>query len=218
LSTCPGVDEAIPAGEVVPRFDVHASLMSLPAILGTTLRTVPAHVPYLFPEKAALERWRKRLARDDGFKIGIFWQGNKKNEMDAHRSFALRELAPLARVPGARLYSLQKGDGIEQIAEVDFAVRTLGDDVDSRGMFVDTAAIMKSLDLVVATDSSLAHLAGALGVPVWIGLSLLSDFRWMLEREDSPWYPSMRLFRQQKLDLWTPVFERMAAELAARVR
>ncbi len=218
LATCPGVDEAIPAGEVVPRFDVHASLMSLPAILGTTLTTVPAQVPYLFPDEGAVSRWRKRLGGDAVFKIGVVWQGNKNHDMDAHRSFALQKLAPLARVPGVKLYSLQKGAGSEQMAAVDFAVHDLGDDLDRGGMFVDTTAIMKSLDLVVAPDSSLAHLAGALGVPIWLAVSVMSDFRWLLERHDTPWYPSMRLFRQEKLDAWTPVFERMATALAVCVR
>ena len=133
------------------------------------------------------------------------------------RSIPLKCFAPLAEVQGVRLLSLQKGPGSEQLAEVDnrFMVIDLTSRLDQEGAFLDTAAVMHSLDLVITSDTATAHLAGALGVPVWLALCAAPDWRWMLERTDSPWYPSMRLFRQRTLGDWQVVFENMAAELVA---
>lgn len=214
LSGCRGVNRIVAEGEPLPDFDVHAPLMSLPAILDTNLQTVPAEVPYLAADQERLEKWGKWVGRVSEFKVGIAWQGNPHQLWDHHRSVPLSQFAPLAQVPGARLFSLQKVFGTEQIASAGFAVTELNGDWDLPGAaFTDTAAVMTQLDLVVTVDTATAHLAGALGVPTWLALSVVSDWRWLRDREDSPWYPTMRLFRQRQVGEWAPVFERMAGEL-----
>jgi tetratricopeptide (TPR) repeat protein len=215
LAGCPGIDRLIVQGEPLPPFDVQAPLLSLPAILGTTLATIPANVPYVFPRGELVERWREDLDVP-GFRVGIAWQGNPRYKADRYRSIPLAQFGVLAGVPGVRLFSLQKGAGSEQVAGVDFAVTDLGPRLDeSSGPFLDTAAVMKNLDLVITVETALAHLAGALGVPVWLLLSAAAHFTWLLEREDCPWYPTMRLFRQAQFGQWAPVFERMARELSS---
>jgi len=218
----PGIDSLFPHGTEAPAHDMHAALMSLPGLLGTTLETVPAGVPYIHPDPARVERWGRELAVYPEFKVGINWQGNPGYAGDFHRSMPLRHFAALARVPGVRLFSLQKYAGSEQLKELGeaFPVVDLGsrvDEGDGSGPFLDTAAVLKSLDLFVTSDTAVAHLAGALGVPVWMPLSTSASWQWMHEREDCPWYPTMRLFRQATLLDWPPVFERMAAALRARV-
>jgi tetratricopeptide (TPR) repeat protein len=219
LAGCPGIDELIPQGATLPEFDVQAPLMSLPELFHTRLETIPVTIPYLFPNPGLLKHWRAALQHLTGFKVGIAWQGSKGFKHDRHRSMPLTHFAPLARVPGVRLISLQKGAGTEQLDDgtCDFRVQDLGRYADARGLFTDTAAIMKQLDLVISSDTAIAHLAGALGVPVWTALPFAPDWRWLREREDSPWYPTMRLFRQKERGNWDEVFGRMAAELAKRV-
>ncbi|MHB1422237.1 MAG: tetratricopeptide repeat protein, partial [Gemmataceae bacterium] len=216
LSRTPGIDKLIARGSTVPEADVQAPLLSLPRILGTTLETLPAKVPYLFADPALIEQWRRELAGPPGFKIGIAWQGNPHFSGDAMRSIPLKHFAALARLPGVRLFSLQKGFGSEQrqtVAE-QFYVVDLGCRLDeSTGAFMDTAAVMQNLDLVVTSDTSMAHLAGGLGVPVWVALCIGCDWRFFQHREDNPWYPTMRLFRQTRFGDWEEVFARMANEL-----
>ncbi len=219
LSSVSGVDRLLVQGEATPPFDVYAPLLSLPRLLGTTLADVPAQVPYVHADPALVAKWRDELASLPGMKVGIAWQGSPQNRTDRGRSIPLERFEALARLPGVSLVSLQKGLGSEQIAAVadrfqviDFSKRL---DEES-GPFMDTAAVMRHLDVVVTCDSSLAHLAGALGVPVWIGLMLSPDWRWLLDRDDSPWYPTARLFRQTRVGDWHEVFERMAAALAER--
>jgi len=205
-------------GDSLPEFDVQAPLMGLPRIFQTTLETVPAAVPYLFPDAGLVEKWQHRLASVGGFKIGISWQGNPNHPWDRHRSFPLKEFAAIAQVRGVRLISLQKGAGTEQLKSAGFEVLEFGDELDTTsGAFMDSAAIIKNLDLVITVDSAIAHLAGALGAPVWLALATIVDWRWMFGREDSPWYPTMRLFRQSRLGDWASVFERMAAEVSKLV-
>ena len=207
-------------GSVLPEFDVHAPLLSLPGILGTSLATIPANVPYIHADEELIAHWRRELGPSRAFKVGIAWQGNPKFPTDRWRSFRLAQFEPLARLDGVRLFSLQKGPGAEQVGEVAdrFAIMDLGRTLDeATGAFMDTAAIMKNLDLVVTSDTSIAHLAGALGVPVWVALPSTPDWRWLLQREDSPWYPTMRLFRQTARGDWDGVFARMAAALQERV-
>lgn len=220
LASCSGIDHLASRGAPLPAFDMQAALLSLPGLFKTTLETVPAQVPYLFPDSSLIASWRTELDNSPGFKIGIAWQGSATFAGDRMRSAPLRHFAPLARVPGVRLYSVQKGPAREQIDAVarDFAVVDLGSTLDeTAGAFMDTAAVMRSLDLVVTTDTSIAHLAGALGVPVWVALAIGPDWRWLRDREDSPWYPSMRLFRQARAHDWDEVFQRMAAELRRRL-
>jgi len=214
LRNCPGIDQLIVRGSSLPECDVQAPLLSLPAIFGTSCSTIPASVPYLFADHELIDRWRRELHGSD-FKIGIAWQGNPGFPGDRLRSIPLAQFAPLARASGARFFALQQGTGREQLRGLtsSFPVTDLGPRLDAGGAFIDTAAVMKCLDLVVTSDTAIAHLAGALGVPVWVALSIGPDWRWMINREDCPWYPTMRLFRQRRLYDWGEVFERMAVEL-----
>jgi len=195
-------------------FDHHVPLMSLPLLFGTVLENIPAKVPYLFAEDGPVQKWRDRLG-GHGFKIGICWKGKSTYPHDASRSLALAHFEKLSRLPHVRLISLHKGEGEGELNALPdrMIVERLGDDFDADA-FVDTAAVMKCLDLVVTSDTSIPHLAGALGVPVWVALSHVPDWRWLLDRADSPWYPTMRLFRQPARGDWTSVFSGIATELA----
>jgi hypothetical protein len=218
LRTCVGLDpataefcdEALP----LPKFDVYAALLTVPGLFGTDLSILPADVPYLSAPAGAAERWQDALGERRGPRVGIAWQGNPKFAGDRLRSIPLAEFAPLAAVEGARLYSLQVGYGAEQLGQVAFPVTDLGSRFGDEVM-VDAAGAIAGLDLVVSCDSAVAHLAGALAAPVWTALPKSPDWRWMLDRNDSPWYPTMRLFRQSQAGDWTGVFAQMAAELAS---
>jgi len=212
LSSCPGIDQLVPVGAPLPAFDVHCPLMSVSGALSVPIDRLWTG-SYLETDPALVNAWRERLAARPGLRIGICWQGNPRHLFDRQRSFPLAQLAPIARHREVQLVSLQKGPGVEQIASAPFPVMELGDELDVTRPFVDTAAVMKSLDLVISADTATCHLAGALGVPTWIALSAHSDWRWFLNREDSPWYPSVRLFRQSTLDDWETVFARMADEV-----
>ena len=216
LTTCPGVGRAVAVGSTLPDFDTHAPLLSLPGILGTTLTTVPADVPYLFADRQLSEHWLQALGPTEAFKIGIAWQGNPGHPQDRQRSLPLVSFEPLARLDGVRLFSLQKGPGVEQLAAAQerFSLDDLGCQFQT---FQDTAAALENLDLVITVDSAVAHCAGALGVPVWVLLPFSPDWRWLLHRKDSPWYPTMRLFRQTEPDKWDTVFDRVAGELRKMV-
>jgi hypothetical protein len=160
------------------------------------------------------------MASDGALKVGIAWQGNPDYRADHRRSIALREFLPLLRCDGIRFYNLQKGPGSEQLADLppDVAVTDFGDALDRDGAFVDTAAVMRNLDLVISSDTAIPHLAGALGVEVWMALPHMPDWRWGLDGEISLWYPSMRIFRQTIRDDWAGVFGRMADALTIRRR
>jgi hypothetical protein len=221
LEGCSGIDQLVGRGDDIPAFDTRAPLMSLPAILKTSLDTIPTRIPYLLLKPAILQHWQERLTELEGFKIGINWQGKPSFRDDRFRSMPLRCFAPLAQIPGIRLISLQKGLGTEQLAEVRdlFPVTDLAAELDQQsGPFVDTAAVMKNLDLVITSDTATAHLAGALGVPVWVALSFAAEWRWLLDRSDSPWYPTMRLFRQRELGNWQSVFEEIKTALCERLQ
>jgi tetratricopeptide (TPR) repeat protein len=220
LRNCPGIDQLLAEGTELPAFDVHAPLLSLPLLLGTSLATIPADIPYLDPDAELQAKWQRELSGFSGFRIGIVWQGSLGYRRDRQRSFPLLHFARLARIEGVTLVSLQRGPGAEQLNACtdSFRVMDLGSRLDeSSGAFMDTAAVMKSLDLVITSDTAIAHLAGALGVPVWLAASFVPDWRWLLQREDSPWYPSMRLFRQSAPGDWDGVFERMAEALSKRL-
>lgn len=210
-----GAGAIVRPGEKLPEFDLHAPLMSLPNILGFVPGRSPSRVPYLSADPARVERWSGRLP-GDGVRVGIAWQGNPLAP-DQGRHISLRAFAPLSRVSGVTLISLQKGAGLEQLTGLPagMTVATLGAEFDAGpDLFVDTAAVMMKLDLVVTSDTAVAHLAGALGRPVWVALRHVPDWRWMLLREDSPWYPSARLFRQTASGDWAGVFAQIAAALA----
>jgi len=208
LSTLPDCPPMIVPGEAVVA-DVVCPLMSIPA---RTSRPIPLAMPYLSAEPDRVARWKTRIG-SNGFRIGIAWQGNPGRAEDRGRSIKLREFAPLAGVPGVRLISLQKNEGTDQLEDGP-AVEVLGADFDAGpDGFLDTAAAMTVVDLVITSDTSIAHLAGALDRPVWVALRKVPDWRWLLQREDSPWYPTMRLFRQTERDDWAPVFAAMAAAL-----
>jgi tetratricopeptide (TPR) repeat protein len=222
LAGCPGIDRLVARGTDLPAFDVHAPLLSLPGILGTTPATVPANVPYLFADDQLVEQWRREVGGAGGFKVGIGWQGNPKPDRAGagRRAIPLAQFRALAGLPGVRLFSLQKGPGAEQLHQGPdhLPVTDLGPRLDeTAGAFMDTAAVMRNLDLVVSSDTALAHLAGALGVPVWVALPFAPHWCWQLGRADSPWYPTMRLFRQAEPCDWSGVFARMAEELGKEV-
>jgi tetratricopeptide (TPR) repeat protein len=220
LSRTSGIDQLIAWGATPPPFDVYSPLLSVPALVGTTVETIPAEVPYILPDPELVAHWRRQLAPIRGFRVGITWQGSPRHPWDRHRSVPLELFEPLARVEGVRLISLQKGAGSEQLRALAgrFPVQSLGELLDeTSGPFMDTAAVLANLDLVVCIDTALAHLAGAMGVPTWLALAFTPDWRWLLGREDSPWYPALRLFRQTKPGDWAGVFRRMAGELAGQI-
>jgi Flp pilus assembly protein TadD len=216
LADCPGVDRVLPRGTPLPPFDVHIPLMSLPWVFGTTLATVPCNIPYLRANLVRVQRWLQELATPE-FTIGVAWQGSQGFRRDHQRSTSLASFAPLADIPGVKLVSLQKGAGVEQLSEAPFPVIDLGGRLDEAGAFLDTAAVMECLDLVVAVDTSIIHLAGALGRPFWAALHFSHDWRWLSDRDDSPWYPTGRLFRQAAPGDWDGVFREMADELRRRL-
>lgn len=215
LSSGQGIDRIVGQGSERPPTDVYAPLLSLPALLGTTLTTVPNEAPYLRTDRELVERWRARLDAVPGFRIGIAWQGSPRNP-SWWRNIGLEHFAHLAPISGVKLISLQK-DGGAQIRRLKqpFPILDFSDELDVAGAFLDTAAIMQQLDLVVTSDTAIAHLAGGLGVRTWVALPTIVEWRWLLERDDSPWYPTLRLFRQRQAGDWAGVFERMAASLKA---
>ena len=220
LRTLPGALHMIGRGEPIPAVDYYCPLLSLPHALNTRIDTIPAQVPYLAAEPERVARWQERLGTLRGLRVGLAWQGNPKAEefvWARGRSLPLAALEPLAQLPDVSLVSLQKGPGCEQLPRVPFADRIveLGTDLDAGpDAFLDTAAVMASLDLVVSCDTSIVHLAGALGRPVWTALSLSPEWRWLLARNDSPWYPTMRLFRQSADGDWGAVVTAMVQALA----
>jgi tetratricopeptide (TPR) repeat protein len=204
----------IPRGAPLPPFDLQLPLMSLPRIFGTTLDTIPAEVPYLHPDPAKLARWCAALADVTVLKVGVVWAGNARHKGDRQRSLPAEAVLPRLVMPGVQLYSLQKEprpEDAEVLAALGEAVIDLAP---ALGDFADTAAAVAALDLVIAVDTSVAHLAGALGRPVWMLTPYALDWRWLREREDSPWYPTMRLFRQRSPREWDDPLMRLSAALA----
>jgi tetratricopeptide (TPR) repeat protein len=219
LAGCTGVDQLVAQGSPLPPFDCHAPLLSLPGIFGTGLNSIPADAPYLRADPALIEYWRGRLADPPGCKIGIAWQGSGRNRTDARRSIPLGEFEALTLVAGVRLISLQKGPGAEQLPALAdrFPVEELPGLDETRGPFMDTAAVLCCLDLVICCDTALGHLAGALGMPCWLALMAVPDWRWLLGRDDSPWYPRHRLYRLDAPGHWDGLFRRIARDLAILV-
>ncbi len=195
-------------------FDFHIPLLSLPLAFQTDVGSIPAPSPYLFAERERVARWNARIG-SEGFKIGVCWHG-ATSSIYAGRSFHVRNFREISRNADVRLISLQKGAGVVQLAEPSLMlnIETFGDTLDSGpAAFLDTAAVMQGCDLIISSDTAIAHLAGALGVPVWVVLKFAPDWRWMLDRNDSPWYPTMRLFRQTSPGNWSGPFLEMEKEV-----
>jgi len=211
LAPTPGMEMVIRWGETLPEFDWHCPLLSLPLALGTDLNTIPAKVPYVYPDPAQAETWRQRL-QGKSLRIGLAWGGNAKHPHERWRSIPLEHLAPLTNLDGTTFYSLQMGATADQVKQLGYGSHLIDLQGEQKD-FADTAAIVANLDLVISIDTSVAHLAGALGKPVWVLLHKSPDWRWMLEREDSPWYPTARLFRQSTLRNWQDVLARVEREL-----
>jgi tetratricopeptide (TPR) repeat protein len=210
-----GIDELAiieESAKEVPQmnFDAWITLSSLPYIFATTLDTIPASVPYLFPDLKKVTNWRPRFS-PTSLNIGIVWAGSPTHPEDRYRSCCLVHFAPLANLPNLALFSLQKGEAASQLVSAALPITALSNDLND---FSDTAAVIACLDLVIAVDTAVVHLAGALGKPVWVLLPFAAEWRWLTDREDSPWYPTMRLFRQPRPGDWDSVFAQVVKELA----
>jgi len=212
METVPGVAEVVTVRQDLPPFDTHAPLMSLPFIFGTTLETIPATIPYIHARvsTSSQKKWVEDLP---GKKVGVAWAGSKTHSNDANRSLPSELLKPLLKIPGIRWHSLQAGEAAQVLAHPDFAGKVV--DLGSRFKdFHDTAEAISELDLVIAVDTAVAHLAGAMGKTAWLILPFEAEWRWMTDCDDSPWYPTIRLFRQSSPGNWEELLGRVARELA----
>jgi tetratricopeptide (TPR) repeat protein len=213
LRNVEGVHQVIGRGEALPAFDLHCPLLSLPLVFDTTLESIPANIPYLSADPLFKEKWRDKVHADRlQYKIGLVWSGNPQHINEQKRSCSLDIFAPLSRLDNTTFYSLQKGEAAEQAKNPPQGMKLI-DYTEDIPDFSDTAAFIENLDLVISVDTAAAHLAGALGKPVWTLLPFVPDWRWLLNRDDSPWYPTMRLFRQPSLGDWESVIEKVSAEL-----
>ncbi len=204
IETVAGVAEVVPLGKPLPQYDYHATLLSLLGAYQLDFSNIPASVPYLAPPEKAVPG----VDRNEGAKIGIVWAG--KSKPTPRRSIPLRLLAPLFDIPGFAFYSLQVGPPSAELIHLKAPIHDLSPHLST---YADTAAATNQLDLVISVDTSVAHLAGALGKPVWTLLMHMPDWRWWLGRTDSPWYPTMKLFRQSSPDDWTDVVSRLVEAL-----
>lgn len=206
LERCEYLDEIIAIGSPLPAFDYQIPMLDLPHVFETTNKTIPANVPYLRADKKLTQQWRERLPQDSSFKIGICWHGDAAH---GHSKFMpLEYIARLAHLENVRLYCLQKFNGLDQLDAVSEKTMIVQfDELDTdNGPFMDTAALMKNLDLVITADTSIAHLAGGLGVPTWVVLPFPAEWRWQ-HGTTTPWYPTMKLFRQKTYNQWDDVLE-----------
>ena len=212
MATLPDIATVVTIGSAMPEFDLYCALMSMPHAFGTTLATIPAAVPYLSAAPGRIAAWRDRLAAVPAPRIGLAWAGNPQHTNDAHRSIALSALLPALADAPASIVTLQKElrPGDAELLAQHPGITQLGDELIT---FDDTAAAIAALDLVITVDTSIAHLAGALGKPVWILLPFVPDWRWLLDRDDSPWYPTARLFRQSRRGDWADVIARVGAAI-----
>jgi len=211
LAHVPGAAEVVGPGETLPEFDCQCPLLSLPWALGTELTSIPASIPYIHPHPAKVEAWRQRLP-GNSLRIGLVWAGSPLHPHEFWRAIPLEVLAPLTNIEGTSFYSLQMGAGTDQLKQLGSRACII-DLCEEQKDFADTAAIVANLDLVISIDTSVAHLTGAMGQPGWVLLSKSSDWRWLLDREDSPWYPTLRLFRQSTPGNWRDVVARVEREL-----
>lgn len=211
-----GIDRVLDKEEATPDFDFYCHPMTLPAVFGTALDSIPDHGPYLRVDAEAQRKWAQRFPPTDRLRVGLVWAGSPEHQRDRYRSLPLTALAELLALDGVEFWSLQKGSPVEELARTESGrkVVNLSSELDD---FSDTAAVIEHLDLVIAVDTSVAHVAGAMGRPVWMMLPAPADWRWMNSRSDTPWYPSMRLFRQSIRGHWDSVGREVAAALATVV-
>jgi len=211
-----GVDSFIEEG-ALPGHDFQAHLLSLPRVFATDLGSIPAQVPYVDADPHDVERWRGRLDGNGKLRVGLVWAGNAGHRKDRYRSLSLRSMLPLLQLEGVQFFSLQKGEPATEINDVrdQLDLIDLGPELDD---YSDTAAVVSQLDLIISVDTSVAHLAGAMAKPIWTLLPMPSDWRWLLAREDTPWYPTMRLFRQTSRGNWTNVVDRVTQALQQSLR
>jgi tetratricopeptide (TPR) repeat protein len=196
----------------ISKIDFEIPLMSLPLLLKTDIESIPSSIPYLKANYKKINEWGIKL-KSDSFKVGICWQGSK-NKIDLGRSFSLSLFKDISKLSNLQLISLYKGNEEKQILDIDFDLVTLGNNFDGgENSFIDTAAVMMHCDLIITSDTVIAHLAGALGCKVWVLLKYIPDWRWMLKRTDSPWYPTMNLYRQNNLNDWSSVFDLIKTDL-----
>lgn len=216
LRAVAGADDVLPRGAVldVARYDAYVRMMSLPRLLGTTLETIPAEAPYLQPDPALVEAWSVPLAQLPAPRIGLTWAGNPLHSNDRERSIPLAAFAPLREIPGLSWIALQKGERADEPAPEGLALERLGP---SLADLAQTAAVVAQLDLVVTVDTAVAHLAGALGRPVWMLVARRPDWRWLLDRDETPWYPTMRLFRRRARESWGEAIGRLCEALRERL-
>jgi tetratricopeptide (TPR) repeat protein len=209
LNRVEGADEVIPKDQRLPAIDVQCPLLSVPGIFGTTTQNLPS-APYLSADPAISGRWALKLAGQKGLRVGLAWAGSPVHHNDKNRSIALSQFAPLRSVAEVQLFSLQKDHARDNSAAVDLIDWTaeLSD-------FAETAGLIANLDLVISVDTAVAHLAGAMGKKVWLLLPYVADWRWLQDRSDSPWYPTMRLFRQETPGDWNPVIANVTKALKA---
>jgi tetratricopeptide (TPR) repeat protein len=226
LGGLPGVAGLVPAQGPMPAFDVYCAVMTLPAVFETTLKTIPAQIPYLHSEKGLLEDWARRVEESAGkrLKVGLCWAGDPRLKNDRNRSMPAGEFAPLGKLKGVWFCNLQKRGGgstgeparpSRTELPADLAVTDWTEELRD---FADTAALIENLDVVISVDTAVAHLGGALGKPVFLLLPKPSEWRWMSAREDSPWYPTMRLFRQSRPCQWGEPMARVAEAIAGFVQ
>jgi hypothetical protein len=214
----PSVSQVVTGDDELPDHDLRCPMVSLPLAFGTTLETIPAEVPYLRADASLTATWRDRLAGLSGLRVGLVWAGSSRigtaelMATDYRRSLPLTALAPLASVAGCCFVTLQLGPPAEQ-AKSPPAGMILHDFTSSLNTFADTAGLIENLDLVISADTAVAHLAGAMGKPVWLMNRFDTCWRWFRDRDDSPWYPTMRLFRQTTSGNWDDVARRVAAAL-----
>jgi Glycosyltransferase family 9 (heptosyltransferase) len=224
MQSLPGPIQIIARGDPLPDFDVHCPLLSLPLAFATRLETIPSQMPYLSAPTDKIEAWRNRLGTHDALRVGLVWAGDPRKQtpgahrIDRQRSLTFDQLAPIFPVLDCKFYSLQKGgDAVAQLHNSALRHRVVDWSEDFHD-FSDTAALIDNLDLVIAVDTSVAHVAGALGKPLWLINRYNTCWRWLLDRDDSPWYPSLRQFRQDSTRQWDPVMARIAAALQDQAR
>ncbi len=226
LSLCPYIDKLVKLYNYpdIPPFDYQAGIMSLPGILKTTVDTIPLANGYLTARADLVQTWKEYFATDKQFKVGVCWQGNAyyKDTMlqvtVMYKSIKTSMLQPICDMPGVSVYSLQKMTGTDHPEDYPTTLKVFGEQFDKdNGRFMDTAAVIANMDLVITIDTSIAHLAAALGKPTWVLLPEPADWRWLLNRSDTPWYTSMKLFRQPTPGNWQPVLDTITAELAALI-